>query len=95
MGMILSVHLVLHPHGIAPTSLKLDSWSSGAGFIPFISTKGIHQIKKGNCTKKKKIMHTKRFITFLIIWVQFHVGAYSTSTDFIFDDKIIQKISLN
>ena len=33
------VHLVLHPHGIAPTFLKLDSWSPGAGFIPIISTK--------------------------------------------------------
>ena len=37
----------LHPHGIAPTFLKLDSWSPGAGFIPIISTKGINQIKKG------------------------------------------------
>ena len=41
------VHLVLHPHGIAPTFLKLDWWSPGAGFIPIISTKGINQIKKG------------------------------------------------
>ena len=57
------VHLVLHPHGIAPTFLKLDSCSPGAGFIPIISTKGINQIKKGNC-KKKNFMHTKRFITF-------------------------------
>ena len=32
------VHLVLHPDGIAPTFLKLDSWSPGAGFIPIIST---------------------------------------------------------
>ena len=41
----LMVHLVLHPHGIAPTFLKFDL--SGAGFIPIISTKGINQIKKG------------------------------------------------
>ena len=42
------IHLVLHPHGIAPTLLKLDTWSPGAGFIPIMSTKGIDQIKKGN-----------------------------------------------
>ena len=40
------VHLVLHPHGIAPTFLKLDSLSLGAGFISIISTKGINLIKK-------------------------------------------------
>ena len=40
------VHLVLHPHRIAPTFLNLDSWSSGKGFIPIISTKRINQIKK-------------------------------------------------
>ena len=39
--------LGLHPHGIAPTFFKLDSWSPGAGFIPIISTKGIDQKKKG------------------------------------------------
>ena len=42
------VYLVLHPLGIAPTFLQLDSWSPGAGFIPIISTKGINEIKKGN-----------------------------------------------
>ena len=41
------VHLVLHPHGIAPNFLKLDSWSLGVGFIHIISPKGINQIKKG------------------------------------------------
>ena len=40
--MIHMVHLVLHPHGIAPTFLKLNSWSSGADFIPIMSTKGIN-----------------------------------------------------
>ena len=34
--------------GIAPTFLKLDSWSLGAGFIPIISTKE----RKENCKKK-------------------------------------------
>ena len=28
--------LVLYPHGMAPTFIKLDSWSPGAGFIPII-----------------------------------------------------------
>ena len=43
----LLVHLVLHPHGIEPTFLKLDCWSPGAGFIPIITTNGKNQIKKG------------------------------------------------
>ena len=38
--------LGMHPHGIAPSFLEMDSWSLGAGFIPIISTKGINQ--KGN-----------------------------------------------
>jgi hypothetical protein len=47
------VHLVLHPHGIAPTFLKLDSWSPGAGFIPIIST-------KENCKKEVKFYAYKK-----------------------------------
>ena len=27
--------MVLHPHGIAPTLLKLDLWSTGAGFYSY------------------------------------------------------------
>ena len=38
--------------GIAPTFIKLDAWSLGAGFIPIISTKGINQIKKGKLLEK-------------------------------------------
>ena len=38
--------------GIAPTFLKLDSRSPGAGFIPIISTKGINLIKKGKLLVK-------------------------------------------
>ena len=68
-------HLFLGSLGIALTLLKLDSWSPGADFIPIISIKGINQIKKGNCKKKIRFMHTKIFITFLKIWVQFLVGA--------------------
>ena len=45
--MILQVHLLLHPHGVAPTFLKFDSWSPGEVFIPIISTNEIKQIKKG------------------------------------------------
>ena len=53
------VHLVLHPHGIAPLFLRLDSWSLGAGYIAIISTKGINHIKKENCKKNLSFMHTK------------------------------------
>ena len=72
---IVITHLVLGSLGIALTLLKLDSWSPGAGFIPIIFIKGINKIKKGNCKKKIRFMHTKRFITFLKIWMQFFVGA--------------------
>ena len=70
-------HMVLHPHGIATTFLKLDSWSPGAVlFIPNISTNGINQIKKGNLKKQVLcFMYTKRFTKFLKIWEQFRVGA--------------------
>ena len=47
-------HLVLPPYRMVPTFLKLDSWSPGAGFVPIIFTKGINQMKKGNC--KREIM---------------------------------------
>ena len=70
------VHLVLHPHGIAPIFLKFDLLSPGAVFISIISIKGINQIKKGKF-KEKRFMHTKRFNTFFkdgcnSVWVQFH-----------------------
>ena len=45
-----SIHIFISStgsRGIAPTFLKLDSWSLGAGFIPIISTKGINQMKRG------------------------------------------------
>ena len=47
ISIIILVHVVLHPHGIAPTFLKLDSWSPGAGFIPIITTNVLNKIKKG------------------------------------------------
>ena len=43
---ISSKGILLGSRGIAPTFLKLDLWSLGAGCIPIISTKGINQIKK-------------------------------------------------
>ena len=39
--------------GIAPTFLKLDSFSPGAGFNPIISTKGINRIRERKKFKKK------------------------------------------
>ena len=41
------VLLILHTHGVAPTFLKINMWSPGAGFISIIYTKGINHIKKG------------------------------------------------
>ena len=87
---LFSVHVVLHPHGIAPTFIKLDLWSPGAGFIPIISTKVINQIKKGKLEEKKSFMHTKRFNTFFKRWVQFHI--YYCLDDLIF---ILQKYNLS
>ena len=46
-SMKLMVRLALHPHRIAPTFLKLDSWLPGVRFIFIKSTKGINQIKNG------------------------------------------------
>ena len=51
------VHLVLHPHEIAPTFVKFDLWSPGAGFVHIKSTKGINQIKK-KIVRKKSFIHT-------------------------------------
>ena len=65
------VHVVLQPRGIAPTFLKLDSWSPGASFIPIIRDKSYKEEK--NC--KKKVSYTKRLNTFFKRLVQFHVGA--------------------
>ena len=72
--MFFLVHLILHPHGILPTFLKLDSWSPGAGFIPIIFNKGINQITKGKFLEKS-YMDTNRFNTFFERLVQFRVGA--------------------
>ena len=41
------VPMVLNPHRIGPTFLKLDSCSPGAGFISIITSNAINYIKKG------------------------------------------------
>ena len=74
--LVLQIHLVLHLHEIAPTFLKLDSWSTGADFIPIISTKGNKADKERKILRKKiSFMHTKIFNTFFKRWAQFLVGA--------------------
>ena len=78
------VHLVLHPHGIAPTFLRLDSWSPGSGFIPIIYTKGINQIKKEKLKEKSKVLCIqKEFNTLFKKWVQFHVHQLSSRNKFL------------
>ena len=70
--------------GIAPTFLKLDSWSPGADFIPILST--ILSDKERKIVRKKlSFMHTKRFYTcFKKRRVQFRVGAIPRLPFFIF-----------
>ena len=91
------VHLLLHPHRIAPTSLKLESWSPGAAFIPIVSTKGIIQRKKEKFVRKKQnFMHIKRFNILFKYGCQFRVGAIPRllySPLFIFFSLIIQIIT--
>ena len=70
------VHLVLHPQGIGPTFLKLDSWSP-VGRVYF------YCIHKGNISDKERkivrkqlfFMHNKIFNIFSKIWMQFRVGG--------------------
>ena len=76
----MSVHLVLHPRGIASTFLKLDLWWPGAGFIPIISTEGINQIKKGYCKKKKKFYAHKNIYYIFKIMGEIPCGCNSPST---------------
>ena len=49
---VLRVPMVLNPHEIEPTFLKLDLWSPGVGFIPILSTKAISKIKKRKIEEK-------------------------------------------
>ena len=74
------VQLVLNPHRIAPTFLKLDSWSLGTGFIPIISTKGINKIKKGNSKKKNMFYAYKKICYIFKNMGAIPYGCNSTST---------------
>ena len=65
--------LLLYP--AAQEKVNTEKKVHKAGFIHIISTKRINQMKKENCKKKISFMHTKRFITFFKIWLQFRVGA--------------------
>ena len=53
---------------------------AGGGFIPMISTKGIYQIKKGNCKKKKKFYTYKKIYYILKNKGAIPNGCNSTST---------------
>jgi hypothetical protein len=67
--------------GIAPTRnctyfLKIGFVVAGGGFYSYY----IHQWNKSDKSKeivrkKMSVMHTKRFKTFLNMWVKFRVGA--------------------
>ena len=76
---VLWVHLVLHPHGFAPTFLKLDWCSPGGGFYSYHIHQGNISYKERKFVRKKlSFMHTIRFNTFLkdgcnSVLVQFHV----------------------
>ena len=70
------VHLVLHPHGIAPTFFKLVLWSPEVGFYSYYIHQGNKLDKERKIVRKKlSFMQTKRFFTFFKKWVQFRVGA--------------------
>ena len=43
---LLKVHIVLNPHGIEPTFLKLKSWSLGEDSIPILTSNVSKYIKK-------------------------------------------------
>ena len=57
--------MVLNPHGIKPTFLKLNLWSPGEDFIPFITSNAIYQIRlrKKECAEKICYMHTTKHLT--------------------------------
>ena len=50
--------MVLNPHGIEPTFLRLNWWSPGAGFIPIITYNVLNCIQKKN-VKEISFMHKK------------------------------------
>ena len=70
------VHLVVHPHGIAPTFLKFRFVVAGGGFYSYYIHQGNKSDKESKIVRKKlNFMHTKILNTFCKRWVQFRVGA--------------------
>ena len=59
---IISVPIVLNPHGNEPTFLKFDSWSLRAVLIHIITTNVLNYIKK-ECKKKKVLCIQKKQLT--------------------------------
>ena len=46
--------MVLNPNGIEPTFLKFDSWSTGVGFIPIITSNLLNDKGKKRIQERKK-----------------------------------------
>ena len=66
------VHLVLHPHRIAPTFLKIGFVVAGVGYCSYHIHPGNKSDKERKIVRKKlSFLHTKRFNTFFKRWVQF------------------------
>ena len=69
------VHLVLHPQGIGPTFLKLDSWSPVGRVYSYYIHQGNKSDKERKIERQKSsFMATKNLIHFKR-WMQFRVGV--------------------
>ena len=68
------VHLVLHPHEIASTFLKIRFVVAGF-YSYYIHQKNKLDKERKIVRKKLSLMYTKRFKIFYKRWVQFRVGA--------------------
>ena len=90
--MFLLVHVVLHRRGIAPTFLKFDSWSRGAGFYSYYIQQGNKSDKERKIVKiKLSFMLKKRFNTFLKRLGQFPFYRFCSLQSFL---KIIKRLFL-
>ena len=49
--------MVLNPHGIEPSFLRLDSWLPGEGFIPIISSNVLNYTYKEKRMLKKVLKY--------------------------------------
>ena len=61
---------------------------AGGVFIPIISTKGINQIKKGNCKKKKEFYAYKK-----MYYIFKNMGAIPRIPKFIFNLLLVQEVA--